>query len=168
MKKRELKIEDVSVDALIPYARNARTHSDEQVAQIAASMREFGWTNPILVDEEGGIIAGHGRLAAARKLGLDTVPTIRLEGLTKAQRKALVLADNKLAMNAGWDSEMLKLELSELSELGFSLEMTGFSLDEFKALTFDGNFMPGTEDEQGRLDQKAPVRCPECGHEFSP
>lgn len=99
-----------SVDSLIPYARNARTHSDAQVAQIAASIREFGWTNPILVDGDNSIIAGHGRLLAARKLGMEQVPCIELAGLTETQRKAYILADNKLAMNAGWDEDMLRLE----------------------------------------------------------
>lgn len=126
----DLKIDHVATDSLVPYARNPRTHSDAQVAQIAASMREFGWTNPILVDESGGIIAGHGRLLAARKLGMADVPTIRLAGLTKAQRKALVIADNKLALNAGWDDDMLTLEISELRGLDFDLTLTGFDIDE--------------------------------------
>src|SRR6187455_77043 len=97
--------------ALIPYARNARTHSDAQVAQIAASIREFGFTNPVLVDGENGIIAGHGRLLAARKLGLATVPVIELAGLSAAQKRAYIIADNKLALNAGWDEDLLRLEV---------------------------------------------------------
>jgi len=116
--------------ALIPYARNARTHSDQQVAQIAASIREFGFTNPVLIDEEDGIIAGHGRVLAAHLLGLDEVPCIVLAHLTPAQRRAYVLADNKLALNAGWDLEMLSLEIGELGEAGFDLSLTGF--DEFE------------------------------------
>jgi len=115
------------VAELIPYARNARTHSDAQVAQIAASIREFGFTNPILVDGERGVIAGHGRLLAARQLGLTEVPTIELSHLSPAQRRAYVLADNKLALNAGWDDEMLRLELAELQCEGFDLGLTGFS-----------------------------------------
>jgi hypothetical protein len=111
---------------LIPYARNSRTHSEAQIGQIAASIREFGWTNPILVDEEGTIIAGHGRLLAAQKLGLDAVPTIELAGLSKAQRQALIIADNKLALNAGWDDDLLKLELTELDDEGFDLGLMGF------------------------------------------
>ena len=102
--------------ALIPFAKNARTHSDAQVAQIAASIREFGWTNPILVDGDNGIIAGHGRLLAARKLGMATVPVIELAGLSEAQKRALIIADNKLALNAGWDNELLGLELGDLGE----------------------------------------------------
>ena len=123
-----------NVADLIPYARNSRTHSDEQVAQIAASIKEFGWTNPILTDGDNGLIAGHGRLLAARKLGHKEVPTIELTGLSEAQKKAYIIADNRLALNAGWDNEMLKLEFDQLTELGFDLELTGFSLDEIEAL----------------------------------
>lgn len=119
---------------LIPYARNSRTHSDEQVAQIAASIKEFGWTNPVLTDGDNGLIAGHGRLMAARKLGHNEVPTIELTGLSDAQKKAYIIADNRLALNAGWDNEMLKLEFDQLTELGFDVELTGFSLDEIEAL----------------------------------
>ena len=119
---------------LIPYARNARTHSDEQVAQIAASIREFGFTNPVLIDGEGGIIAGHGRVMAARKLAMDKVQCIRLAHLTEAQRRAYVIADNKLALNAGWDDAMLALEFKELQELGFDVELTGFSLGDIDEL----------------------------------
>jgi hypothetical protein len=115
---------------LIPYARNARTHSDDQVAQIAASIREFGFTNPVLTDGANGIVAGHGRVLAARKLGLADVPVIELAHLTPAQRRAYVLADNKLALNAGWDADLLRLELAELQDLGFDLDLTGFDADE--------------------------------------
>ena len=124
-------------EKLIPYARNSRTHSPEQVAQIAASIKEFGFTNPILIDEENGIIAGHGRLLAAQKLGIEEVPVIVMAGLTDAQKKAYVIADNKLALNAGWDDEMLRIEFQELQEMGFDLELTGFSLDEAAGLEFD-------------------------------
>jgi len=120
------KIVRVPVEALIPYARNARTHSDEQVAQIAASMREWGWTNPILIDEAMGIIAGHGRVLAARKLGLVDVPAMVAEGWSEAQKRAYVLADNQLALNAGWDADLLKLELGELQALDFDLGLIGF------------------------------------------
>jgi hypothetical protein len=115
------------IDALAPYEKNARTHSDEQVAQIAASIKEFGWTNPILIDETGSVIAGHGRLMAARSMGMDEVPTITLSGLSDTQRRALILADNKLGLNAGWDDDLLKIELTELSEANFDLGITGFS-----------------------------------------
>jgi DNA modification methylase len=123
------------VDGLIPYARNARTHSDAQVAQIAASIREFGWTNPVLVDGENGIIAGHGRLLAARKLGMSTVPVIELSGLSEAQKRAYIIADNNMALNAGWDNELLGLELGDLAALGFDLSLTGFDDLEIAALT---------------------------------
>lgn len=129
-----MKITTKLVTELIPYVKNSRTHSDEQVAQIAASIKEFGWTNPILVDGDNGIIAGHGRLMAARKLGHTEVPTIELKDLTEAQKKAYIIADNRLALNAGWDNEMLKLEFDQLSELGFDLSLTGFTLDEIEAL----------------------------------
>ncbi len=122
------------VGDLIPYARNARTHSDEQVAQIAASIKEFGWTNPILVDGEKGLIAGHGRLAAARKLGMEEVPVIELTHLSETQKKALILADNKLALNAGWDAELLNLELEELELEGVDLNLVGFGEEERDAL----------------------------------
>jgi ParB-like chromosome segregation protein Spo0J len=131
-----MQIEQVSTESLIPYARNSRTHSEAQVAQIAASIKEFGFTNPVLIDEDGGIIAGHGRTMAARKLGLTEVPCIRLSYLTDAQKKAYVIADNKLALNAGWDDEMLKIELQELADLDFNLELTGFDLQEL-AKIFD-------------------------------
>lgn len=127
-------LEHVSIDALIPYARNSRTHSDAQVAQIAASIKEFGFTNPVLIDETGGIIAGHGRTLAARKLGLKEVPCLRLSYLSEAQKKAYVIADNKLALNAGWDDEMLKVELSDLKDLDFDLSLIGFDADELANL----------------------------------
>lgn len=132
-----IKVVSRSVASLIPYARNSRTHSDEQVAQIAASIKEFGFTNPILTDGANGIIAGHGRLQAARKLGLTEVPTIPLIGLTEAQKRAYVIADNKLALNAGWDSELLASEIAGLSADDFDLSLLGFSEDELAALLAD-------------------------------
>jgi hypothetical protein len=123
---RDLQIKVVPLDSLIPYARNARTHSDAQVALIAGSIREFGWTNPVLIDGQSGIIAGHGRVLAARKLGLSVAPVIELADLTDAQRRAYVLADNKLAEHAGWDEDMLRLELGDLREEGFDLDLIGF------------------------------------------
>jgi DNA modification methylase len=134
---RGLQIEMWPVDRLIPYARNARTHSDEQVAQIAASIAEFGWTNPILAGADGIVIAGHARLAAARKLRMTEVPVIVLDHLTPAQRRALVLADNKLALNAGWDEEMLRVELASLKEEDYDLDLVGFSDDELEELLRD-------------------------------
>jgi DNA modification methylase len=129
-----IQVEQRPVSALIPYARNSRTHSDEQVAQIAASIREFGWTNPVLIDGNGGIIAGHGRLLAARKLGLTEAPCIVLDHLSETQKRALIIADNKLALNAGWDSEMLGLELQELAAEDFDMGLVGFTDDELAAL----------------------------------
>lgn len=123
-----------SVEDLIPYARNARTHSEEQVARIASSIKEFGWTNPILVDGENGVIAGHGRLQAARKLKLEKVPVIELAGLTETQKRAYILADNKLALDAGWDEELLKIELEDLKLEGVDLDGIGFSEDELDNL----------------------------------
>ena len=119
-------VERRSVESLIPYARNARTHSDEQVAQIAASIKEWGWTTPVLVDEEGQIIAGHGRVMAARKLGIEEVPVMIARGWSEAQRRAYVLADNQLAANAGWDMDLLKVELGDLNLAGFDLDLIGF------------------------------------------
>jgi hypothetical protein len=128
------KVERRKIDALIPYARNSRTHSDEQVAQIAASIKEWGWTVPILVDEDGGIIAGHGRVLAARKLGLDDCPVMVASGWSEAQKRAYIIADNKLALNAGWDTEILKSEFQELDEAGFDLGLTGFGVGELAGM----------------------------------
>lgn len=129
-----LNVEYRKVEALIPYARNPRTHNEAQVAKIAASIVEFGWTNPILVDGDNGIVAGHGRLAAARKLDLDEVPVIELAHLTPNQKRAYVIADNRLALDAGWNEELLALELAELSEAGYDLPLTGFDNAEIEAL----------------------------------
>jgi len=149
-----LQLKYLSIERLVPYARNSRTHSDAQVAQIAASIREFGFTNPVLVDEHGGIIAGHGRVLAARKLGLEQVPTIELAGLTESQRRAYIIADNKLALNAGWDDEMLRVELDALKELEFDLDLTGFDIDEIKAL-MPAEISPGLTDEDAVPDVPA-------------
>ena len=134
---RKLAVQIWPIDRLLPYARNARTHSDEQVAQVAASIQEFGWTNPILVGGDGMIIAGHARLAAARKLGMAEVPVIVLDHLTETQRRALILADNKLALNAGWDEEMLRVELESLKEDNFNLDVVGFTNEELDVLLAD-------------------------------
>ena len=142
-------IKMVAVASLIPYARNARTHSEDQVAQIAASIAEFGFTNPILTDGERGVIAGHGRLAAARKLELTEVPVIELTHLSAIQKKAYILADNRIAANAGWDDELLGVELAELQEAGFDLELTGFTEDEWDKL------IAGDEGTEGLTDEDA-------------
>ena len=133
-----MQIEVIALDALTPFERNARTHSDAQVAQIAASIEEFSFLNPVLVDAEGGIVAGHGRVLAARRLGMTEVPCVRLAHLTPAQRRAYVLADNQLALNAGWDDELLRLELGALDGEGFDLGVIGFDDDELAALMGEG------------------------------
>ena len=136
-----MQVEQLKVGDLIPYVNNSRTHSDEQVMQVASSIKEFGFTNPILIDDDGGIIAGHGRLMAAKKLGLDEVPCIRLGHLSEAQRKAYVIADNKLALNSGWDNDLLKIELMQLDSIDFDLNLTGFDLSELANI-----FDPVTEE----------------------
>jgi DNA modification methylase len=148
------KIETRLVADLIPYAANSRTHSDAQVAQIAASIKEFGWTNPILIDDDNTIIAGHGRLLAARKLGMEEVPAIILDHLSKAQQRALVIADNQLALNAGWNMDMLKAEIEDLSLENFNLELLGF----------DDDFLDGlleTAPAGGKTDEDAVPEVPE-------
>lgn len=130
-------IETLPTADLIPYARNTRTHSPEQVAQIAGSIREFGFTNPVLIDADNGIIAGHGRVMAASKLGLAKVPCIRLAHLTETQKRAYIIADNKLALNAGWDEELLGMELMDLREADFDLELMGFNEKEIEVMMSD-------------------------------
>jgi DNA modification methylase len=148
-----------SLGELIPYARNPRTHTDAQVAQIAASIREFGWTNPVLVDGESGIIAGHGRVLAARKLGLEQVPVIELAHMSEAQKRAYVLADNQLALNAGWDEALLRLELADLSELGFDLGLIGFGAGELERL-LAGERTGLTEDDEAPARPEEAVSQP--------
>jgi len=145
-----MQIKEVAVDKLIPYAKNSRTHSPEQVAQIAASIKEFGFRNPILVDGVG-IIAGHGRLMAAQKLGLDQVPTIDCSDMTESQKKAYIIADNKLAMNAGWDNAMLTIEMQELEDEGFDLTLLGFDDKELNAL-LQPEIVEGLTDEDAVPD----------------
>ena len=146
-----MNITQVAVDKLIPYVNNSRKHSDAQVAQIAASIKEFGWTNPILVDGDQGIIAGHGRLMAARKLGMKEVPVIELAHLTDTQRKALIIADNKLAMNAEWDTDLLTIELNELLADNFAMEILGFDAKELAAL-LEPEVVEGLTDEDAVPD----------------
>ncbi len=162
----KLRIKHLPVELLVPCARNARTHSEAQVAQIAASIEEFGWTNPILVDGDGGIIAGHGRALAAGVLGIKSVPCIELAHLSEAQRRAYVIADNKLALNAGWDEHLLTAELLDLEALDFDLALAGFDPGEIEGLRCVANFEPGTEEDQSAIDRVDDIKCPECGHEF--
>ncbi len=153
-----LNVEYRKVEALIPYARNPRTHAESQIAKIAASIVEYGWTNPILVDGDNGIIAGHGRLAAARKLGLDQVPVIELAHLTASQKRAYVIADNRLALDAGWDEEMLALELADLSDAGYDLALTGFDGSELERLlttALDGDTAEAGNDPDDAADDAA-------------
>jgi len=141
------------VEFLIPYARNSRTHSESQVDKIAASIKEFGFLNPIIVDGDGGIVAGHGRLLAAKKLGMEYLPTIEADHLTDAQRRAYVIADNRLALDAGWDDDLLRVEFDDLRADGFDLELTGFTLDEISALQI--------EEVKGLTDEDSVPEVPE-------
>ena len=148
------------VSDLIPYVNNSRTHSDEQTTQIASSISEFGFTNPVLIDENDNLIAGHGRLLAANKLGIEEVPAIILDGLTKAQKKAYIIADNQLALNSEWDLDTL--------ELNFDVDLLGFDDSFLDVIAFDEDFDAGTEGDQGQLDKLDPkyVDCPHCKKTF--
>jgi ParB-like chromosome segregation protein Spo0J len=156
--KNALELEHVPLGTLIPYARNARTHSPTQVSQLAGSIAEFGFTNPVLIGADNVIIAGHGRVLAAEKLGLEEVPVIRLGHLTDAQRRAYIIADNKLALNAGWDDELLRVELADLEEMGVALGLTGFSDDELAALMADPE--AGGGGDRYTREIKAPIYEP--------
>lgn len=153
MTKNNLTVEYKLISALEPYAKNSRTHSEKQTAQIAASIKEFGFTNPVLVDGKNGVIAGHGRILAAKRIGMAEVPTIELSGLTAAQKRAYIIADNKLALNAGWDDSILADELKALGEEGFDLSLTGFEGDELSALL--------AEPTEGLTDEDAVPEVPE-------
>lgn len=146
------------VNDLIPYARNSRTHSDAQVAKIAASIKEFGFLNPVIVDGENGIIAGHGRVLAAQKLGLKDVPVLEASHLTEAQKRAYIIADNRLALDAGWDDEMLRVELAELADLDFDLELTGLDHQEL-AKIFDSEDEPEKEQQKYAETFSVIVEC---------
>ena len=156
------------VNDLIPYVNNSRTHSEEQVNQIVASINEFGFTNPLLIDEKDNIIAGHGRLLASKKLKMEEVPCIVLSGLTEAQKKAYIIADNKMALNAGWDFNLLSLELENLKELDFDLELTGFNVDEIDGLLNTNEDIEDNDYEEQDLKENNTQlhKCPECGCEF--
>ena len=141
-----MQIEQIDIEDLIPYAMNARTHSDAQVAQIAGSIKEFGFNNPVLIDSDNGLIAGHGRVMAGRKLGLKQVPAIRLGHLTDLQKKAYILADNRIALNSSWDVELLKTELLDLQENDIDLESLGFDLSELDTI-IEPEIIEGNTDE---------------------
>lgn len=156
---------------LIPYARNARTHSDAQLSKLAGSIREYGFTNPVLTDGINGIIAGHGRVLAAQKLGMEEVPTVELSHLNATQRKAYILADNRMALDAGWDNDLLKLELAELKDDGFDLTLTGFdNLELTELLSGIPDVLasaPSTSTKEiDPDDYKMGCTCPRCGFEF--
>lgn len=144
-----------SVDSLIPYARNSRTHSDAQIDKIAASIKEFGFLNPVIIDGANGIIAGHGRVMAAKKLGMTELPVIEASHLTDAQRRAYVIADNRLALDAGWDDELLRLEFDGLSFEEFNLELTGFTLLEIKSIGIDDELFSYESDEDENEERPA-------------
>jgi ParB-like chromosome segregation protein Spo0J len=164
-------IEHWPLDRLVPYDRNARTHSPEQVAQIAASIQEFGFTNPILVDGKDGIIAGHGRLQAARELAMATVPVVVLDHLTPAQKRAYVLADNKLALNAGWDDAILAEEITALHLQDFDLDLLGWSSSDIAEILdpegIDDQIDSPDEFPEVDDDIETEHRCPSCGYEWS-
>lgn len=151
------RFEKVNIDRLVPYARNARTHSKEQILQLRSSLREFGFVNPVIVDKDLNIIAGHGRIMAAREEGLTEIPCVFVEHLTEAQKRAYILTDNRLALNAGWDEELLALEFADLKELGFDLEITGFDADEIEKLFVDpgGDVADDDFDLTAALEQAA-------------
>lgn len=153
---------------LVPYARNARTHSEAQVAAIAGSVKEFGFTNPVLIDEADGIIAGHGRILAAHLLKLEDVPTITLVGLTPAQKRAYIIADNKLALHGGWDVETLLAEVESLREDGFDVGLTGFTEGELEKLS--SRLLSDIDEAAEEIDPDSfelAHRCPKCGFEFN-
>jgi len=161
-----MKVALTPVGQVVPYARNPRKN-DAAVAKVAASIKEFGFRQPIVVDEAMVVIAGHTRLLAARQLGVAKVPVHIAEGLTDTQAKAYRLADNRTGQDAEWDMDLLGLEMRDLDYVEFDLSLTGFDSLEIKDVMNEGDFGPGSIEDQGRLDEKNPVRCPECGHEFS-
>ena len=161
-----LEIEYVPTEDLIPYINNSRTHSESQVKQIAASIREFGFTNPILIDEEQTIIAGHGRVMAAEVLSMPTVPCIRLSGLSEAQRKAYVIADNKLIINSEWNIDILQTELEQLMSTDFNLELIGFTAVELNDLLMGHDTSDSPDDFKDINDTSLAHECPKCGYEF--
>ena len=157
----------VFVSDLIPYARNSRTHSEVQINKIASSIKEFGFLNPVLIDKDNGIIAGHGRVMAAQKLGLKEVPVLQIGHLSETQKRAYIIADNRLALDAGWDDEMLRVEFAELADNGFNLELTGFELGEITNINLDGESLTNDDDDFKEVDiEQMECICPKCGFEF--
>lgn len=164
-----MQIEQIPIDQLTPYANNSRTHSDEQIQQIAASIGEFGFCNPVLIDQDGEIIAGHGRVLAARLLGLEQIPCIRLGHLTEAQKRAYVIADNKLAENAGWDLDMLRVEVEALQEMDFDIDLLGFSEKDLAKLDSldDLGQIPMPPESGEPVEKTTIIHCPKCGFEHA-
>ena len=160
-------IEQIPLKKLTPYARNSRVHSEIQVGQLASSIKEFGFTNPVLIDDGNDIIAGHGRVLAATKLGLDEVPCIRLSHLTEYQRRAYVIADNQLALNATWNFDMLSVEIDELNDGKYDISKIGFSTTELAEIIGSPNEIDVNEDEKLISDKKSCI-CPKCNWEFLP
>ncbi|MGF6986532.1 ParB-like chromosome segregation protein Spo0J [Paraburkholderia atlantica] len=160
-----LNVERRPIDTLVPYARNARLHSDAQIAQIVASMREWGWTQPVLVAEDDTIIAGHGRVMAGMRLGVEEVPVMVARGWSESKIRAYVIADNRLAENATWDREMLGAELADLRD-AFDLSLTGFTAGEVDALLVTDLPSLGIEYDESAADSVNMVTCPQCGHTF--
>ena len=160
----ELKeIKSVPISELIPYVNNARKHSEKQIQQIASSIKEFGFNNPILIDSENGIIAGHGRMEGARLLGLESVPCIEVKHLTEAQKKAFIIADNQIATNASWDYDFLNIEMNILNEANYDLSQLGFSNEEIdNFLKNQDEFLPSDIEDQSEIDTPA-ERCETCG-----
>ena len=163
-----LEIQYIATDKLIPYINNSRTHSEAQIKQIAASIVEFGFTNPVLIDEKGMIIAGHGRVEAAKALGIDEVPTILLDSLNEAQRKAYVIADNKLALNSGWNYDVLISEIGGLELMNFDIDVLGFDIGEIAELSISQTTEESPEDfVEFSDDIDTQHRCPKCSYEWS-
>ena len=155
----------VKIEDLKPYGKNARTHSEQQIGQIVESIREFGFTNPVLIDSKNGVIAGHARLEAAKRLDMKEIPCIVLAGLTEAQKRAYVIADNQIALNSGWDEKLLAMEFADLKDAGFNLDLLGFDASEMADIT------QGREVNQPEYDESvgstvSMVTCPQCGHSF--
>lgn len=165
MSKHTEKLELIAIDKLIPYANNARTHSDDQIKKIQASLREFGFVNPVLIDKDYGIIAGHGRVEAAKREGMTEVPCVWVEHLTEVQKKAYILADNRLAEDAGWDMGILKVELEGLQDIDFDISIAGFDDDEIKGIMGEHEAID-LDDYSDRDAPKTLCHCPKCGFEF--
>jgi ParB-like chromosome segregation protein Spo0J len=155
----------VKIEDLKPYGKNARTHSEQQIGQIVESIREFGFTNPVLIDSKNGVIAGHARLEAAKRLDMKEVPCIVLAGLTEAQKRAYVIADNQIALNSGWDEKLLAMEFADLKDAGFNLDLLGFDASAMVDIT-QGRDVNQPEYDESVASSVSMITCPQCGHSF--